>query len=71
MRIFFFVSQSTDSEPVYDQPNLYQSHYSDSEHERASSASPPATDDIYCEVQSQEQLVKPSFVFTRRNINKG
>ncbi|PVD34051.1 hypothetical protein C0Q70_05313 [Pomacea canaliculata] len=63
-------SQSTDSEPVYDQPNLYQSHYSDSEHERASSASPPATDDIYCEVQSQEQLVKPSFVFTRRNINK-
>ncbi|KAK7491424.1 hypothetical protein BaRGS_00017253 [Batillaria attramentaria] len=68
-------SQSTDSEPVYDQPNLYQSHYSDSEHERASSASPPASDEIYSEVQLQDEagseyLVRPSFVRTQRNVYK-
>ena len=69
-------SQSTDSEPVYDQPNLYQSRYSDSEHDRASSASPPASDDIYSEVQpddntTDEHLVRPSFVRTRRDLYKG
>ena len=34
---------STDSEPVYDQPNQYHTHYSDSDHEadRGSSVSPP------------------------------
>ncbi|GFR73478.1 rho GTPase-activating protein [Elysia marginata] len=36
-------SNSTDSEPVYDQPNLFHTHYSDSDHEaeRGSSVSPP------------------------------
>ncbi|XP_055899613.1 rho GTPase-activating protein 35-like isoform X3 [Biomphalaria glabrata] len=68
-------SNSTDSEPVYDQPNLFHSQYSDSDHEadRGSSVSPPPADEeIYSEVNipnsNGEHLVRPSFVKTRKNI---
>ncbi|KAH9518727.1 hypothetical protein Btru_006096 [Bulinus truncatus] len=71
-------SNSTDSEPVYDQPNLFQSQYSDSDHEadRGSSVSPPpANEDIYSEANipslNGEYLVKPSFVKTRKNVYAG
>ncbi|XP_076471931.1 rho GTPase-activating protein 190-like isoform X2 [Babylonia areolata] len=77
-------SQSTDSEPVYDQPNLYQSRYSDSDQDGASSASPLASDEIYSEVNppdcppappphpadTPEHLVRPSYVRTRRDVCK-
>ncbi|XP_071104673.1 rho GTPase-activating protein 190-like isoform X3 [Haliotis cracherodii] len=67
--------QSTeDSEPLYDQPNLYQGRYpSDSDHERASSTSPvPSGEDIYAEVGPQsngEHLVRPSYVKTRQHMH--
>ncbi|XP_055899614.1 rho GTPase-activating protein 5-like isoform X4 [Biomphalaria glabrata] len=71
-------SNSTDSEPVYDQPNLFHSQYSDSDHEadRGSSVSPPPADEeIYSEVNipnsNGEHLVRPSFVKTRKNIYAG
>ncbi|XP_067656083.1 rho GTPase-activating protein 190-like isoform X7 [Haliotis asinina] len=70
-------SQSTeDSEPLYDQPNLYQGRYpSDSDHERASSTSPvPSGEDIYAEVGPQsngEHLVRPSYVKTRQHMHAG
>ncbi|XP_067656081.1 rho GTPase-activating protein 190-like isoform X5 [Haliotis asinina] len=69
--------QSTeDSEPLYDQPNLYQGRYpSDSDHERASSTSPvPSGEDIYAEVGPQsngEHLVRPSYVKTRQHMHAG
>ncbi|CAL1547999.1 unnamed protein product [Lymnaea stagnalis] len=71
-------SNSTDSEPVYDQPNLFHSHYSDSDHEpdRGSSVSPPpAPEEIYSEViipnMNGEHLVKPSYVKARNNVYAG
>ncbi|BFZ15995.1 hypothetical protein BsWGS_19034 [Bradybaena similaris] len=69
-------SNSTDSEPVYDQPNLFHSHYSDSDHDadRGSSVSPPPTvEEIYSEViiPNGEHLVKPSYVKARKNVYAG
>ncbi|XP_005097825.1 rho GTPase-activating protein 35 isoform X2 [Aplysia californica] len=70
-------SNSTDSEPVYDQPNLFHSRYSDSDHEadRGSSVSPPpgANEEIYSEViiPNGEHLVKPSVVKARKNVYAG
>jgi len=67
-------SNSTDSEPVYDQPNLYHSHYSDSDHDRGSSVSPPPQgEEIYSEpiITNGEHLVKPSYVKARKNIYAG
>jgi Rho GTPase-activating protein 5 len=68
-------SNSTDSEPVYDQPNLFHSHYSDSDHEadRGSSVSPPPTgEEIYSEViPNGEHLVKPSYVKARKSVHAG
>ncbi|GFN96257.1 rho GTPase-activating protein [Plakobranchus ocellatus] len=88
-------SNSTDSEPVYDQPNLFHTHYSDSDHEadRGSSVSPPpphlalgrahhvgrGDEEIYSEVtfpgtingSGGDQLVKPSYVKSRKNVYAG
>lgn len=63
-------SHSTDSEPVYDQPNLYQSHYSDSEHDRGSSVSPAASEDIYAEVHP-EDCSRSTLDHTGRDLYKG
>jgi len=78
-------SQSTeDSEPVYEQPISFERCHSDSEAERASSASPPfcdspyntVTDDVYSEISPRDtdHLIKPSqgsHVKSRRNMYAG
>ena len=77
-----FIGFSTeDSEPVYDQLHLDRCQ-SDSEGDRASSASPPncdnpystvAGEEVYSEIapRDTEQLLKSSQVKSRRNMYAG
>lgn len=61
---------------MYDQPNLFQSQYSDSDHEaeRASSMSPPpVNEEVYSEaiIPNGENLVRPSFLRSKRTVYPG
>ena len=72
-------SQSTDSEPVYDQLNLDPRCHSDSDGERLSSGcgdSPYNTqgeEQVYSEIvpPDTDQLIKPSHVKSRRSMYAG